>query len=246
MNNVKKILCYSPYNSWELHGLWEITILHALRLRGAEIKHVLCNGVYSACDIHWDATAPRLDLSCVNCQARTSNLSSRMGMPFTGLSKYINSDEYIKSRKFTERLSPEKYIDAKFDNWEIGEWVKSSVHSHFRVNQIDFTNNRVVEVYSNYIESGLLAAHGLSRIIEEFNPDILFIFNGRQSTLRVALEIAKQKNINTYLHERGSLFGTINIWKNKPCNFELMQDYKSLWKYWENNPLNEKELNDIE
>ena len=31
----KKVLCYSPYNFWQIHGVWEITTLHALRLRGA-------------------------------------------------------------------------------------------------------------------------------------------------------------------------------------------------------------------
>lgn len=243
MNKVK-ILCYSPYNAWELHGMYEITILHALRLRGAEIKHVLCNGVFKACDMYWDATQPRHAMSCTDCQSKTSSLSYRMGMPFTGLSKYIRPDEYIKSREFAEKLGPEKYTDAKFDNWEIGQWVKSSVHSHFRSNQLDFTNNRVVEIYSNYIESGLLAAHGLSRIIKEFKPNILFIFNGRVSTLRVAFEIAKEKNIKTYLHERGGVYDTINIWKNFPKNFELQRYYKSYWKNWECTPLCINKINE--
>jgi hypothetical protein len=240
-----KVLCYSPYNAWELHGQYEITILHALRLRGAEIKHVLCNGVFKACDMYWDATRPRHVMSCADCQAQSSSLSSRMGMPFTGLSKYIDNDEYEKSREFAKYLKPENYSTAKYGSWDIGEWVKNSVHLHIRTSDLNFSDNRLVEVYRDYIESGLVAAHGLSRIMDEFDPDILFLFNGKQSTLRVALEIAKKRKIETYLHERGAVYDTINIWKNTPQNWEYIRYNKLLWNKWKNIPLNNNEMNEV-
>jgi len=244
--NSHRVLCYSPYNAWELHGQYEITILHALRLRGNEIKHVLCNGVFKACDIYWDATRPRHAMSCVDCQAQTTSLSSRMRMPFTGLSKYIDSSEYEKASAFSKSLGPENLINSKFEDWEIGEWVKSSVHSHFRASELDFTNSRVIEVYADYIESGILAAYGLSRLIAEFKPSIIFLFNGRQSTTRVALEIAKLNNITRFMHERGAVYDTIGIWKDLPLNSTLVRHYKSLWKSWKNKPLDKNEINTIE
>lgn len=228
----KKILCYSPYNSWQLHGLYEITILHALNLRGAEIKHVLCDGVFKACDIHWEATNPRHDKSCEECQIHTSYLSKQMGMPFDKLSNYITETEYKLTNEFTKNLHPEKFESAIFKSWNIGEWVKSSVHSHFRINKINVLDEKVSSAYLNYIESGILVAHGMSRLIEKFKPDILFIFSGRLSTLRVALEVAKDINLETYLHERGTVYDTVNIWKNSPKNFHQLKQYKSYWKYW--------------
>ena len=240
-----KVLCYSPYNAWELHGLWEITILHALRLRGADVMHVLCNGVFPACDLHWEATNPRHELSCTHCQAKTSNLSARMGMPFIGLSKYINSKEFKSARDFVKNLSSNNYATARFGDWDIGKWVKSSVHSHFRVDEIDLTNIKVREGYANYVESGLLAAHGLSRLIKEFKPNCMFLFNGRHSSLRVGLELAKKENIDTYLHERGSVFETVQIYKNVPAALELVKAYRKVWSKWQDIPLTFYELEEI-
>ena len=242
MSNKIKVLCYSPYNAWELHGMWEITILHALQLRGSEIKHVLCNGVFKACDMYWDATRPRHAMSCTECQAQTSSLSARMGMPFEGLSKYINTDEYQLSYDYIKKLGIAEYKTAKFGNWEIGEWVKASLHRHFRTDEIDLSDNRVIEVYANYIESALLAAHGLSRIIKEYNPDIMLLFNGSQSSCRVALELAKEKNIDTYLHERGFIHESIWLLKNQAFEFDSNRKYKEVWNKWKNIPLTQSEL----
>ena len=172
----KKILCYSPYNAWELHGLWEITILHALKLRGAEIRHILCDGCFSACDLHWEATLPREENSCTNCKASTALLSAKLNFEYEYLSKYIDSEELININKFMDELNHSSLAQAKYIDWNIGEWVKSSVHSHFRINTIDLSVEKVRNVYSDYIESGLKAAYGIQRIIKKFKPDFGIIF----------------------------------------------------------------------
>jgi hypothetical protein len=135
----KKILCYSPYNSWELHGLWEITILHALRLRGAVVSNVYCDGVFKECDIHWEVTRPRDKLSCINCQAAVSNLASRLGNEYEWLNKYSNLSEQRTANDWALNLPDDELINAKYKLWNIGEWVKSSVHSHFRINEYKYT-----------------------------------------------------------------------------------------------------------
>ena len=241
----KKILCYSPYNSWELHGLWEITILHALKLRGAEIKHILCDGCFSACDLHWEATSPRDENSCTNCKASTALLSAKLNFKYEYLSKYIDSDELEYINKYIIELNHSYSHKAKFNNWNIGEWVKSSVHSHFRINTIDLSIEKVRNIYCDYIESGLKAAYGIQRIIKSFKPDILFIFNGRQSSLRIAYEIAKENNIDVYMHERGTIKECVRLYKNIGTNRELDLYYKSRWNYYKDIKLTNKQENKI-
>src|SRR4030042_2166029 len=78
----RKVLCYAPYKLWELHGMWETTILHALKLRGAEVSHVLCDALYRECDVFWTAANPRHRLACQQCQAKVTNLALTMGLGF--------------------------------------------------------------------------------------------------------------------------------------------------------------------
>ena len=50
-----KVLCYSPHNRWVVHGHWDMTIAHGLRNRGAEVRYVMCDGLFSDCDVYWKA-----------------------------------------------------------------------------------------------------------------------------------------------------------------------------------------------
>ena len=243
--NSKTILCYSPYNSWELHGLWEITILKALRLRGALVNNVYCDGIFKECDIHWEATNPRNELSCVNCQAAVTNLSVRMNNEFEWLNKYSNLNEQTIANQWVSNLSDVDLSKAKFDNWEIGEWVKSSVHSHFRINEIDIKISKIRKVYKNYMVSGLIAAFAIDRLINEVNPDTLLLFNGRMSSLQVAYQIARKKNIDVYVHERGVIPESITLAKNSYSYVEDLKKIKKEWALWENIPLNKDELDTI-
>ena len=243
--NYKTILCYSPYNSWELHGLWEITILKALRLRGALVNNVYCDGIFKECDIHWEATNPRNELSCVNCQAAVTNLSVRMNNEFEWLNKYSNLNEQTIANQWVSNLSDVDLSKAKFDNWEIGEWVKSSVHSHFRINEIDIKISKIRKVYKNYMVSGLIAAFAIDRLINEVNPDTLLLFNGRMSSLQVAYQIARKKNIDVYVHERGVIPESITLAKNSYSYVEDLKKIKKEWALWENIPLNKDELDTI-
>ena len=83
-----RVLCYSPYNRWALHGQWEMTILQGLKARGAEVSYVLCDGLYTDCDVHWAATDPRGANACSNCQARVAALVASMGMDYHWLGRY--------------------------------------------------------------------------------------------------------------------------------------------------------------
>ena len=101
-----KVLSYAPYHAWTLHGQWELTILHALRLRGAETQLVMCDGLYTDCDIHHDTTLPRTANSCNNCQASCAALGAGMGTPYRWLGGYLELLERSKARQWADSLDP--------------------------------------------------------------------------------------------------------------------------------------------
>ena len=212
-----KILCYAPYNAWALHGLWEMTILHSLKLRGAEFLYVMCDGIYSECDIHWKATNPRHELSCDLCRKQTAEFVTGMGIPYQVIGQFLGANDFKMAEAWAESLSLHDYMTAEYQGWEVGAWVKSSVHSHFRMSQLDLGIPEIRQVFQRYLYSGLIACIGIDRLLDDYRPDLLFLFNGRMSSPRVALSLAQSKGIRTITHERGFLKESLLLKENGSC-----------------------------
>ena len=52
----KHVVCFAPYTDWSIHSARRVTILHALRQRGASVSYVTCDGVFSDYDLFQKAT----------------------------------------------------------------------------------------------------------------------------------------------------------------------------------------------
>jgi hypothetical protein len=152
-----RVLCYAPYNRWALHGRWEMTILQALKLRGAEVQYVLCDGLYTDCDQFWGVVAPRPANACSMCQMQVVNLVHGMGMDFHWLGRYLQTDEQREAERWADALADDELLTAAYGAWDIAEWIRSSVQSHFRANDIDIARPAVAKVVRSYLYSGLVA-----------------------------------------------------------------------------------------
>ncbi|WP_456324627.1 glycosyltransferase family 2 protein [Desulfonauticus submarinus] len=207
-----KILCFSPYAKWKLHALYEITIAHALKLRGSEVNFITCDGAFSECDIFWQSTNPRQPNSCLQCQAEVANLFYMMDMPYKGISLFLNPEDFQQAKSLVNNAKDLKNIIIGGVN--IYDLIKSSVHSHFRCNKIDLKDKSTEDTVRRYLYSGILAFKALSRAITFYNPDVLLLFNGRMYLTRIAFELARDKDIDVVVHERGLRKNELHMVKN--------------------------------
>jgi hypothetical protein len=237
-----RVLCYAPYNRWALHGLWEMTILRSLKLRGAEVEYVLCDGLYTDCDQFWEAVAPRPANACASCQMEVTRLVAAMGMDYRWLGRYLNTDEEREAARWAASLAPGQLLSATYGSWRVGEWVRASVQSHFRRNDIDVSVPRIERGMRSYVYSGLIACFALDRLLDESGPDVFVVFNGRQSSTRVALELARARGIRVVLHERGLRPETLTLVENVSCN--SLEPIRRAWREWGEVPLTSEELDD--
>jgi hypothetical protein len=222
--------------------MWEMTILRSLKLRGAEVEYVLCDGLYTDCDQFWGAMEPRPAGACVTCQASVMNLVAQMGMDSVWLGRYLTTDEGREARRWADSLASEELLSATYGDWEVGEWIRSSVQSHFRANKIDVRRPAMEKVVRSYVYSGLIACFGLDRLLVESAPDVLLLFNGRQSSTRVALELARARGIRVVTHERGLRYETLSLVENERCY--SLEPYRRYWREWGEVPLTEAEVHD--
>jgi glycosyltransferase involved in cell wall biosynthesis len=168
----------------------------------------------------------------------------RLGVQrFEWLSKYLplNSDKI--ARQWVDNLDNNELLNATYNNWAIGNWIKSSVHTHLRISRIDIKEPIIEKVFRSYLYSGLLACFGLSRLMEDYRPDVLFIFNGRMSSTRIALELANQRKVRVVCHERGFRRESIRLTVND--SIAALQPYKKLHNDWGKVPLIKEEIKTI-
>ncbi len=235
----RRVLCFSPYNRWQLHGVWEMTILHGLRLRNSDVKHVFCDGQFTDCDIHWKATSPRKFNSCIECQAAVTDLAKQLSSPFEWLSQFIRPDERAKALDWAQGVNSAEFQSATFDQMPIGEWAIKSVRQHFRNSILDVSDPDVEQAWRSYLYSTLLASFAAKRLFDEYKPDTVFLFNGMFSVIRPFNELAKQLGLPVIIHERGRRMGAVNI---MPGDESAIQVYRNMWDQWKNIPLSQEQL----
>ena len=117
----------------------------------------------------------------------------------------------------------------------MGEWVRMSVQSHFRRNVIDVSDPAIERAMRSYVYSGLVACFALDRLLDESAPDVLVVFNGRQSSTRVALELARARGIRVVVHERGPREETLSLVENVSCT--SLEPFRTCWREWGDVPL---------
>lgn len=93
--HTKRVLCYAPYNMWALHGMWEMTILHGLRLRGADVRYVLCDSLHSERNVFWSATNPGHSKPCSEWQVRVTKLVNDIAILFSRLGRYCTLNTFL-------------------------------------------------------------------------------------------------------------------------------------------------------
>ena len=215
------IVCFSPYAMWRLHSTWEFTILRALAMRGAKISLILCDSISASCDLYWQEKTVPWD-RCVVCQARTTQQARFLRTPFQWISRYIDQAESARIHHWAASLRDDELRHARFDGQPLGDWVLGSVHTHFRLSRLEL-NEPQLKVYRNYLEGAAMTFTGMRAAIEQLQPDSLFLFNGRMSLPRSAIEAARLQNVRTVCHERGAVRNSISLWENERCSQYLQR-----------------------
>ena len=241
LNQKSKVLSFSPFAFWRLHSLYEVAICHNLRWRGHPVTYVICDGLFSDCDMFWESTCgPRPDNACAICQSNVQRSLTDLGIQPTPLSKYRQIDHNAVAKEFVEQIKDSELLEVCFDGYQISNFIKSSVHSHLRINSIDLDNQKHRSTLRSYIYSGIIALVLIRRMLSIEQPSIVLLFNGRLAVTRIALELCKELGIRVVCHERGIEAESLLLWENESCL--SLRPYKELAENWRNIPLTATEF----
>lgn len=202
---------------------------------------VLCDGLMPECDLYQDSKGPKAKRganSCNRCQAESAFLTAKSNVSFLWLGRWLEPDTIKTAQSWASRLDDPR--TAHFKGWPIGEWVHSSVMSHFRTETLDLDNPKTLALYQRYATGGAIMAAGLDRLYQHEQPDAQLLFNGRMAPTRIALELARQHGITTITEERGFAPGHMRLVRDTHCLDP--NPFYALCNSWKNTPLDEAEI----
>lgn len=238
------ILCFNPYVRWSLHSARHSTILHGLHLRGARTLMVLCDGLMTECDLYQPSkgnAGKRTGQSCSRCQAESAFVTAKQGLNYLWLGRWLDPDVLERVTAWAREV--EDPTEAVFNAWQLGKWVRSSVHSHYRTDSLTLDDPEVDAVYRRYLISGAIIASAFDALLSHEQPDALLLFNGRMAPTRIALELARQHGVRTITEERGFAPGHMRLVENTHCLDP--NPFYDLCEQWRDTPLSSDELKSL-
>ncbi len=239
---MERVLFFSPYATWSYHTALEATWARALKQRGAEARFVTCNGLSGACDIYRDNLNPRDHKSCLECQAETASLFSFLEMPYDWLGTYLPVGTREKAEEWAANLAPEELLEARWRDMEVGAWAASSAYNQFRTAELDFEDEKVVEIVRDMVVGTVVFAEALEVLFETNRPDTMVLLNGRFFAHWAAIELAKRHGIRFVTHERGFHTDTLRFAENGRTHD--LHGVRELWNQWRDIPLLPDEIAD--
>jgi len=225
-----RILFFVPFGSYGVHNQLDAIFAAKLRLEGAAPLIVRCDGIYEYCDVlAWSGNNSKQD--CCNCAESGNQLFDSFQLPCVQLRDYLTNDDYDEAERWVNTLNPDKYLEASYETLPIGQWVISSIFSYFRIADSGLAKPEVRNVHKSFLKSGLLTHRALSRIIAEFIPQVMLIFNARFAPYRVAFELSQRLGIHAVTHERGFCDDSFILFDNSMCtDTKPIFDISDTWK----------------
>lgn len=238
-----RVLFFSAYASWGYHTALEATWAHALKLRGAEVQFVACDGLSQTCDVYRDNLNPRDEMSCVKCQASTAGVFAGLSMPYDWLGTYLPLGTREKATAWTETLADEELLEARWRDMDVGKWAATSAHNQFRSAELNFSDPKIVKIVRDLLVGTVVILEAMNVLLDTHRPDTLVLLNGRFFAHWTAIEIAKQKGIRFITHERGFHSDTIRFSENSRTH--ELDGMRELWDEWKDVPLLPDEVADV-
>ena len=160
---------------------------------GDKILVLICDGKPKNC--FWNPE--KLEYVCQLCRSKRSN-------GFNLLSKYQNIEyKYFENIELSVDYNNISNIDTlknfHYDNIKIGIGVASRLISLFRDHRFDIYDKHL-EVRRE-LDSTIQIYENLKMQINEFQPSLFYIFNGRASSYLTATSLCKKLNIDFFTFE---------------------------------------------
>jgi hypothetical protein len=237
-----RVLCFVPYGSWNVHNQLDCIIGTALKIRGAEVQLLTCDGLFQdQCYVLAHSKNPEQD--CLNCSLSGKSFFSQFPLPLDQLRNYVKIEDLHEIERWLIDSNIPECSSAVYKGLPVGEWVRTSVRSFYVVNPRNLILPEVQDLFRKYIKYAWVTYCAAQRFFEHFKPTQVIMFGGYGFLHAPVFELARSLNINVITHERGQLPSRFSLASNSLVDY--MESLEPILDAWESIPFNESEFEQV-
>lgn len=231
-------ILFLSMRGWSTHVMWEVTLAHAARLRGAVPVFATCGGRLPICDAANVHSAP--PMPCFSCGEYAQDALHRAGFTPLTLKELIDlRAETAAARTRVAELSSiaacEQFTD---DGLPLGRLVRISV-AWFLARGTLAEDPQVLSTYRRFLVSGQIVHRAFRALLDRVSPHRIVFLNGTFFAEAILFELARQRGIPVTTYERGFTTDSIVVTADRPAA-ELAVD-AAAWEEASMRPLTEDE-----
>jgi hypothetical protein len=185
----KRILFNCQF-AWEF-GYVEYALAAALRLRGHDVRMIICGGLPEYCE---QETQHDQRPSCETCVYRMFRRLDAFGLPQVIMSDCLSWDDISFARQVSQEYDAQSLRDLREAGVPVGMLAFYNLFHYFHGYPFEITGE-AESVFRRCISSGLLITRAAQRLCDQYQPDILCTVNGKFLQWAPFVHAARQRDI---------------------------------------------------
>ena len=193
-----KILIYMPFSDWVPHLATDLEIAAKHIDEGDDVHIIQCSGDLPSCE----PNPNHFKLRCVSCKSKRDKGLALINLPEQNRHELALND-FVRDLDLPDFSSMQELKDFEIDNVDIGMMAASTLISMVRESHPDLCD------FNNFINENISMSiaiyDAIKHHLQQIEPDIFYLFNGRFAALRPALRAAQDLDVKTFVHERAGV-----------------------------------------
>lgn len=177
-----------------IHTNLESVIAVSLKLRGYNVRMILCDGVYKACAKRADS--PEVPIEdwgkyCRSCISQNSQLLDKLGLSYTYINELISEERACELRSMAGEVTFTNFKELSLDSIQLGSHLESAMMRHTRGG----SHNGLDNILREYAYTVLVNAEAAKNAMKEFKPAKIYMSHGIYADWGPALSVFLNNNI---------------------------------------------------
>jgi tetratricopeptide (TPR) repeat protein len=158
----------------------ELIIAAALKLRGAEVKFVLCDGLLSGCllrSIEHGHPTSKWEHQCKSCYVTGSSILKAMGLNYQTNGDLIETVKQLEVKNFSSKIPKDEIAEYHYLDCPVGLYALSSTERFFKgkCRQEDDFYEKILRYY---FYSALINTEAANKALERMKPNRILMSHG--------------------------------------------------------------------
>jgi len=223
-NRKRILICsFQQFSPWvEL----EYSLATALRLRGHDVRGILCDGLLPLCEMN---LGPKHRPPCATCIGWSGRFEDAFGFKYARLTDFLSQQDLAQAERLVEKTVDGDLEDLIVNGVPVGRLARWELQRYYR----GFVFDPVKETpgkYRQWISTGVLLTWLFERVVDHERPDILLVSSGKTLPTKCALDVALRRGVRVVTWDTSPFYPNgVMFSQNKPAvNVDLEEEWKQV------------------